>query len=437
MKPRSLCVGLSLATTWLSGSAWQRTDSQVEAHGDVDLYVYLAQQAEAACLDFVFRPDTVFLDPLSQLQGPGTSAMDPTLLLACVARATRHIGVVTTASTSFSEPFHLARTLETLQQISGGRAGWNLVAGLEGRRNFGHREFLPASDRYRQAEECLGVVRALWRSYPHAAVRADRASGVYAQVGVDVNAIHPIHHTGRHFQVEGPLSMPTGRFGRVPVFQAGASADGRAFAARYADAVFAATPTQEAACELRADLRQLAQQAARAASDVRVLPGLSLYLADTRTEAQDLYDQAHAHLGHAQRLAKLETILGTSVTHLPTDRPLGPDDFPTPAQPVRSRTHDALLRQRINRDRPTLDALLQAPEVLSSAHWQVVGTAADAAEEILTWHRAGAMDGVIALPCGSLNSLHIFLQQVVPLLRAAGVFRSAYAGSRLLDHLGA
>jgi len=432
MNQRNLSVGLSLATTWLSGSAWQRADSQVERHGDVDLFVSLAQQAEAACLDFVFRPDTVFLDPLSQAHGPGTSAMDPTLLLACVARATRHIGVVTTVSTSFSEPFHLARTLETLQHISGGRAGWNLVTGLEGQRNFGHRVFLEASERYRQAEECLSVVQALWGSHPHTAVQANRASGVYA----DVNAIRPIHHAGVHFQVEGPLSMPTGRFGRVPVFQAGASVDGRAFAARHADAVFAAAPTQEAARELRADLQGQALQAGRAARDVRVLPGLSLYLADTRAEAHDLCAQTHAHLGRAQRLAKLETVLGTPVAHLPTDRPLGPDDFPAPVQPVRSRTHEALLRQRIARDRPTLDALLQAPEVVSSAHWQVVGTPADAADEILAWYRAGALDGVIALPGGSLNSLHLFLQQVVPMLRAAGVFRSAYTGSRLLDHLG-
>lgn len=431
MTRRRLIAGLSLASTWLSGSAWRRADSQVERHDDVDRYVELAQRAERACLDFVFRPDTVFLDPLSQAQGPGTSAMDPTLLLACVARATRHIGVVTTISTSFQEPFHIARTLETLQLISGGRAAWNLVTGLEGQGNFGHRPFLEASGRYRQAEESLQVVQALLRSYPADALRLDRDSGLYA----DPRAIRSIDHRGIHFQVQGPLTQPAGRFGRVPVFQAGASEDGRVFAARHADAVFAAAPTLSAASELRTGLRQLAAQAGRREQDVRVLPGLSLYIANTRSEAQALFEQAHAHLGRTQRLAKLASILGIAVNGLPEHRRLGPEDFPAPAQSVRSRTHAELLRRRIASERPTLDVLLAMPEVVSSAHWQVVGTPTDAVEQILAWHSADAIDGVIALPGGSLGSLDLFLEQVVPALQATGHMRTAYADGGLLDQL--
>lgn len=430
---RQLIAGLSLASTWLSGSAWRRADSQVERHDDVELYVELARRAEQACLDFVFRPDTVFLDPASQAQGPGTSALDPTLLLACVARATRHIGVVTTMSTSFQEPFHIARTLESLQTISAGRAGWNLVTGLEGQGNFGHRPFLEAAARYRQAEESLQVVQALWRSYPAQALRLERDSGRYA----DVPAIRPIHHAGAHFQVEGPLTLPAGRYGRVPIFQAGASQEGRAFAARHADAVFAATPTLDAAQELRAELRRLAVQAGRAEHEVRVLPGLNLYLAGSRNEAQALFERAHAHLGRGQRLGKLASILGISLDGLPTDRRLEPRDFPEPAQPVRSRTHAELLRRRIANERPTLDALLHLPEVVSSAHWQVVGTPADAVEQILAWQAADAMDGLIALPGGSLGSLDLFLGQVVPRLQSTGCLRTRYAGSRLLDQLQA
>lgn len=426
-----LIAGLSLASTWLSGSAWCRTDSQAERHHDVDLYVDLAQRAERVGLDFVFRPDTVFLDPLSQAQGPGTSALDPTLLLACVARATRHIGLVTTISTSFQEPFHIARQLESLQVISGGRAAWNLVTGLEGQGNFGHRPFLPAQARYRQAEESLQVVRALLASYPASALRVNRDIGLYA----DVQAISPIDHRGEHFQVQGPLTLPAGRFGRVPVFQAGASDEGRSFAARHADAVFAAAPTREAAHELRRDLRQRAVQAGRSVQDVRVLPGLSLYLAPTREEARTLFDQTHAQLGRAQRLAKLAAILGVAVDELPDDRPLTLDDFPEPAQPVRSRTHADLLRQRITSDRPTLDQLLALPEVVSSAHWQVVGTPADAVEQILDWWAADAVDGFIALPGGSLSSLSLFLDAVMPALRSASARATDGDESNLFERL--
>jgi len=418
---RRLMAGLSLASTWLSGSAWRRADSQVERHDDVDLYVDLAQRAERACLDFVFRPDTVHLDPLSQAQGPGTSALDPTLLLTCVARATRHIGVVTTLSTSFLEPFHIARTLESLQVISKGRAAWNLVTGLEGQGNFGHRPFLEADARYGQAEECLQVVQALLRSYPASALQRNRDSGQYA----DPQAIRAIDHRGTHFQVQGPLTLPAGHFGRVPIFQAGASEAGRSFAARHADAVFAATPTLAAARELRKDLQQRAAQVGRSVHDVRVLPGLSLYLASTRRDAQALFEQAHAHLDRAQRLAKLSSILGIEADDLPQNRRLAPEDLAMPAQPVRSRTHAELLRRRIDQDRPTLDTLLTLPEVVSSAHWQVVGTPADAVEQILAWQAADAIDGVIALPGGSLGSLGLFLEHVVPALQAAGHLKTS------------
>lgn len=428
---RPLIAGLSLASTWLSGSAWRRVDSQVERHHDVDLYVELAQRAESACLDFVFRPDTVFLDPVSQAQGPGTGALDPTLLLACVARATRHIGVVTTMSTSFQDPFHIARSLESLQVISRGRAAWNLVTGLEGQGNFGHRPLLEADARYRQAEESLKVVQALLCSYPADALRLDRDSGLYA----DVQAIRSIDHRGAHFQVQGPLTLPSGRFGRVPIFQAGASEDGRSFAARHADAVFAATPTLEAARELRTDLQRRAVLAGRSAHEVRVLPGLSLYLACTRAQAQELFEQAHAHLDRAQRLTKLASILGITIAGLPTGRRLGPEDFPEPAQPVRSRTHADLLRRRIASDQPTLDTLLSLPEVVSSAHWQVVGTPADAVEQVLAWRASNAIDGFIALPGGSLGSLDLFLTAMVPTLQVAGRLRGAYDTGGLLDQL--
>lgn len=427
----TLIAGLSLASTWLSGSAWRRADSQAERHHDVDLYVELARRAERACLDFVFRPDTVFLDPLSQVQGPGTSALDPTLLLACVARATRHIGVVTTLSTSFQEPFHIARTLESLQIISAGRAAWNLVTGLEGQGNFGHRPFLKAAARYRQAEESLQVVQALLGSHPAAALQLDRKGGRYA----DAQAIQPIHHRGTHFQVQGPLTLPAGRFGRLPIFQAGASEDGRAFAARHADAVFAAVPTLDAARELRTALQQRALQDGRGAGAVRVFPGLSLYLAPTRDEAQALFDRAHEHLGRSQRLARLASILGIAVDGIASDRRLDPDDFPEPNQPVRSRTHAELLRRRIASDRPHLDELLGWPEVISSAHWQVVGTPNDAVEQILSWQSVGAIDGLIALPGGSLGSVGLFLDQVVPGLQSAGRLKRSYTGTCLLDRL--
>lgn len=427
---RPLITGLSLAATWLSGSAWRRADSGVDRLLDVTLYEALARRAEHAGLDFVFRPDTLWLDPQTQATGPGTSALDPTLLLACVARATQRIGVVTTMSTSFQEPFHIARTLASLQTLSQGRAAWNLVTGLDGQGNFGHRPFPAADARYRQAEECLKVVQALLGSYPASALRLDREVGHYA----DVASIRPIDHRGHAFQVQGPLTLPAGR--PLPLFQAGASDTGRDFAARHANAVFAATPIMDAARELRAELRDRAVKSGRAADAVHVLPGLSLYLAKERSEARALHAQAHAHLGPAQRMARLAGILGAPVDGLPSDRPLTPEDLPAATGPVRSRTHAELLRRRVAREQPTLSALLELPEVVASAHWQVVGTPDDAVQEVLAWQAAGAIDGFIALPGGSLSSLGLLLDQVVPALRAAGAIFPAHAVPAFADRIG-
>lgn len=429
---KRLCIGLSLAVTWLTGDGWRRPGSGVEHIHSSGFYLDIARKAERAKLDFLFRPDALFLDPQALERSPGFSSLDPTVLLASIARETSRIGLVTTASTSFNPPYAVARQLQSLSWVSDGRAGWNIVTSLDGSRNFGEAGMPSSQQRYEKALEFTETVLGLWQSYPHEALLVGRASGRFADAG----RIAPIEHAGRFFQVQGPLNTPAHPSGRLPLFQAGASPWGRDFAARVADAVFAASPDIAAGVELRHDLRARAAGHGRRADAIRVLPGLSLYLGESADEAHDLYRQTHARQDRARRLAQLRDTFGLDLAALAPDQRVTADMLPGAERPVRSQTHADLLRRLIEHERPTVEALLARPEVAGSAHWIVVGTAEDALREILARTEAGALDGFIALPGGSIRSLDLCLDELVPRLAERGLFRREYAGTTLRDHLG-
>ncbi|WP_402463427.1 LLM class flavin-dependent oxidoreductase [Isoptericola aurantiacus] len=347
-----LRLGLSLSPTWLRGAAWRREDSRVE-----DLYtardlVRAAVDAEAAGVDFVFKPDAPSLDVAALAGDPGFSGPEPTVLLTAVAAVTSRIGLVTTVSTTFAHPYATARTLYSLDQLSGGRVGWNAVTALGGHEQYLRGEMPSSSERYARALELVDVVQRLGESFPPEAVIVDREQGRYADVGL----IRRIDHDGDHFRVAGPLTTPAR--GRLPLLQAGGSPAGRDLAARVADGVFAATPDADDGVALRRDLATRAVAHGRDADAVAVLPGLSLFLAGTRPAARELFERSAGRRG--------------------------------------------------------------------AAHWTVVGTPDDAAEQIADRAAAGALDGVIALPGGSVDSLRLFLQEVVPALDAAGL----HAGGR-------
>ncbi len=418
---RQLHIGLSLAQTWQHGR--DPTASEVQSQADpAGFYASLAQAAEKAKLDFVFKPDYLVMHPRKGGGAPAFPGLDPTILLAGLARETEKIGLVTTASTSFNPPYVVARQIQSLHWISHGRAGWNIVTSIEGAENFSDVPMPPPEQRYRKAAEFTDVVRGLWRSYPHAGLS-------------DAAHISALEHAGAFFSVKGPLNVPGHAAGSPPLFQAGASDIGRHFAASVADATFASTPDMTAGVELRTDLRHRAERLGRGTDALRVLPGLYFFLAKTREQAWEMHRRAHAHLTLAHRYASVKSVLGLDVSHLPLDARVTAAVLPTSDQPVRSRTHADLLRRFIADHQPTVNALLSRPEVVGSAHWVSVGTVEDVLQDITTWFEAGAIDGFIALPGGSLDSLFLFLDELVPTLAERGLFRRDYAGATLREHL--
>ena len=426
-----LHIGLSIAVTWLTGDAWRRADSGVEEIFSSAFYVDLAKRAEAAKLDFLFRPDTLFLDPEAARRSPGFSSLDPSVLLAAIAGETDFIGLVSTASTTFYPPYVVARQLQSLNWLSKGRAGWNIVTSLDGAANFGLDRMPSSEERYRRAAEFTEVVRALWCSYPGDAVTIDRASGLYA----DPARVAPIDHDGAAFRVRGPLNVPAFGSDAIPLFQAGASPAGRDFAASVADAIFAAAPDRDAGAELRSDLRRRMAGHGRDPDALLVLPGLSLYLAPTRREAEELFAETHARQDAARIFKAIEAMIGLDLSDAPLDHRLTGASLPEPDPAVRSRTHADLLRRYIAREEPTVGELLKRPEVVGSAHWRVVGTVDDALRDIAAWADAGAADGFIALPGGSRQSLDLLLEELVPRLAESGRFRRDYGGATLAAHL--
>ncbi len=364
--PERLHIGLSPNPTWLRDAAWRRADSRAEQMLTADFSARVSSLAEAACLDMLFTPDAAFLDRTVLSAAPGFTTLDSMSLMTAMSQHTTRIGLVPTVHSALSPPYLAARSLQSLHHLSGGRAGWNVVSALGGGPNLGVQVPEDPESRYAQATEFVEVVRGLWRGYPGEAVLLDRDTGRFA----DPDLVRPLDHTGEYFRVEGPLTLPMHPAGEPPMLHASASPAGRAFAAQHADAVFIAAREAEVAAETRAGLRDLARAAGRGPDALRVLPGLSLFLASTEDAARELHAQA------------------------------------------------------------TRAAVRGAP------HWTIVGIPQAAAEEILRWADAGALDGFLAFPGGSWESLRLFAEELVPRLVAEGRFRSAYEGSTLREHLG-
>ncbi len=429
---KMLHIGMSLAPTWLSGDGWRHENSDIEGVFGSDFYLDIARRAEAAKLDFVFRPDSLFLNSQIMETMPGFASLDATVLMAALARETSKIGLLTTISTTFMPPYAVARQVLSLHHLSKGRAGWNIVTALDGHMNFGLDEMPTSDERYARAEEFTAVVRALWESFPGSALRRDRASGHYA----DTSRIHSIDHEGAFFKVKGPLNIPSLENVPIPLVQAGASPAGRNFAASIADAIFSATPDIDVALNLRKDLRRLAQSHGRNEDDVRLLPGLSLYLAPTRRQAEELFAYTHARGDRSRKIAYIRDMTGLDLTNWPEERLIRPSDLPMMPEKVRSKTHAGLLRRLLQKEELRLDDLLRRPEVISAAHWQIIGTVDDATAEIRKWFEAGAIDGFITAPGGSTASMRLALDELMPRLSEAGLLRSDYSGDSFAHHLG-
>ena len=413
-------------------ASWRHPASSPLALTDIRYYQDLAQRAEAALFDSIFLADQLALgDDAAQA---ARTWLEPVTVLAAVAAATTRIGMIATCSTTYTEPFNLARQFGSLDHISNGRVGWNIVTSwlATAAANYGGAGQISHTDRYARAEEYMAVVMALWDSWAEDAVIDDRANGRYARP----DRIRPIGHKGEHYQVAGPLNLPRTPQGRPVFVQAGSSDTGRRFAARHAEAVFTAHMEKATAQGFYADLKSLIAAEGRSPEDGLILPGLSPMIAATEAEAQRMTRETNElsdpEVGRKRLSGRFG---GHDFSYLPLDRPLVPEDFPEPSSVEAARSRTEVILGLVRRENPTLRQLLG---MLAGArgHFTFAGTPEQVADLIEDWFTDGAADGFNIMPPLLPSMLDVFSTEVVPLLQRRGLFRTAYEGKTLREHYG-
>ncbi|WP_426230401.1 LLM class flavin-dependent oxidoreductase [Pararhizobium sp. DWP3-4] len=429
---RQLHLNLFLMSRGHHEGAWRHPASNHKALTDLDLYVEAAHIAEAAKFDAVFLADTLVAPNSSGLAASGS--LEPIVLLSLLSAKTQKIGLIGTASTTYSLPYTLARQFATLDHLSGGRAGWNIVTSwaAEAGANYGLQQNIEHGDRYKLAEEFVEAVDALWRSFPSDAVLDDRERGQY----LDTDRVIPVNFEGEHYRTKGPLNVPGSPQGRPVYIQAGQSDAGRAFAARRAEAIFTAHMTKESAQTFYSDIKNRSVAYGRRPQDIVILPGISAAIGSTKREAELVWEELDALTSTDVGLARLSARFGGhDFTGLPLDRPLKRDDFPDPNQVEASKSRvigyvDISLREGLS--------LRQLLRKLAGArgHFAVAGTPEEIADIVEDWFASAAADGFNVMPPIINSQLELFAQEVVPILQKRGLFRKEYQGTTLRDHFG-
>jgi FMN-dependent oxidoreductase (nitrilotriacetate monooxygenase family) len=413
-------------------AAWRHPVSSPLPLTDIRYYQDLARCAEAALFDSIFFADQLALGG-DVAQAPRTW-LEPITVLAALAVATSRVGLIATASTTYTEPFNLARQFASIDHISNGRAAWNIVTSwlATAAENYGGAGQVSHADRYARGEAFMAVVKALWDSWAADAVIDDRASGVYARS----RRIRPIDHRGDFYSVAGPLNLPRCPQGRPVLVQAGSSDTGRRFAARHADAVFTAHMAKATAQAFYADLKRLAAAEGRMPEEVLILPGLSPMIAGTETGAQrlarELNELSDPEVGRKRLSGRFG---GYDFSHVPLDRPLSEADFPDPSSVEAARSRTEVILNLVRRDGPTLRQLLG---YLAGArgHFVTAGTPEQIADLIEDWFKDGAADGFNLMPPVLPAQLDVFSAEVIPILQRRGLFRTEYTGTTLRAHYG-
>jgi len=402
---------------------------------DFDKFVEIVQRAERAKFDLVFFADG---NSVPLIDDPETFAattpqgvpvlFEPTTLLAALAMVTKNIGLVATATTTYDEPYLIARRFGSLNHLSRGRAGWNIVttAWPADAKNFGDEDHLAKNLRYERAGEFVDVVKGLWDSWADDAFVEDKVSGRY----LDPTRVHTLNHVGKYLSVKGPLNMKRPPQGCPVLFSAGQSEDGRELAARVSDCNFVTVSKKEEALTLMSDIKGRMPKYGRTPDMLKIIPALSLYVAPTRSEAEDIYDELNEMIMPSYGVASLSQFVGIDLSQYPLDGPMPQIKFDALGEEGTRKT----VADLIERDNLTIRQAYK--RILGYANQVVVGNPTDAADVMEDWYRSGACDGFMLngpyLPGGLINIFDL----VVPELQRRGLFRTEYTGKTLRENMG-
>ena len=430
---RKMRLGAFVHETGQHVAGWRHPGAHKESGSSFAQAMDFAQTAERGKFDLLFLADSAAVNLSGSADARGRMGkvvkFEPITLLSALAAVTTRLGLVATASSTYTEPYGLARQFASLDQISGGRAGWNLVTSNNEAEafNFGRDQHYAHSERYDRGIEFAEVVTGLWDSWDDDAFIRDEESGVF----FDSAKVHPLNHKGKHFSVRGPLNVARSPQGRPVLVQAGASDTGRDVAARVAELVFTAQSTFEQGKEFYSDVMARLPRFGRTPDQVKIMPGLYPVVGRTEAEAKEKFDFLQSLIQPSVGLSILSYTIGVhGLEKYPLDGPV----------PEMTDTNGPLSRQRLLLEAARRDNLTLWELCLLNAgprgHVLVVGTPEHVADVMEDWFRNGAADGFNVMPAWLPGSLYDFVDMVIPELQRRGLFRTEYEGTTLRENLG-
>ena len=413
-------------------AAWRAPGIDPGAGMKLSHYVQLAQLGERGLFDFVFNADTQATfgpDDISVWKRSIVAhRIEPLTLLGALASVTKHIGLVATATTTYLEPFHVARIFASLDQLSEGRSGWNLVTSSAHAEafNFSHAAHAAHADRYERAAEFAQVVLGLWDTWEDDAFVFDKQDGLF----FDPAKLHFLNHKGKHYQVRGPVMIQRSPQGRPVIVHAGQSEAGRSLAAECAEVVFSVEQNIEKAREFYADLKARAARCGRSPNSILIMPGVQAVVGRSKAEAEDKYEQIQSLIHPELGVAMLSDMVGVELSSYPLDGPL-------PEVPVinSQQGRQKVVVEMARRENLTIRQLYKRVAG-QRAHRTVCGTASEIADSLEHWYKTGAADGFNILSLTYPDGLIDFVDGVIPELQRRDIFRTAYEGRTLRENLG-
>lgn len=427
MTKKQIKLGVFLMGTGHHIASWRHPDAQADASENVEFFKEVAQKAEQGKLDMLFLSDGLSFNELSH---PAEQVrFEPLTLLSVLSTVTKNIGLTGTASTTYNEPFHIARKFSSLDHLSKGRAAWNIVTSYYEAEasNFNQDKHLDHSLRYERADEFVEVVKGLWDSYEDDALVRNKETGEYIKKG----KLHTLNHKGEYYSVRGPLNSSRPPQGRSVLVQAGSSESGTTLAAKQADVIFTAQQTLADAQSFYKKLKDKAVVAGRNRDDIKIMPGVSVYVAETEEKARAKYEELQQLITPEIGLDFLEDYLGLDLSGYDLDGPLPKDIPPTNG----NRSRQQLIIELAERENLTIRELYLRIAG-SRGHRIIFGSPSQIADQLIEWVENDAADGFNLMPPYFPGGFTDFIDLVIPELQKRGVFRTEYEGNTLRENLG-
>jgi FMN-dependent oxidoreductase (nitrilotriacetate monooxygenase family) len=421
---RSIHFGVFLLGTGNHTAGWRYPGADT-TFLSIKVLQRVAASAERGLFDFMFLGDGLS----ANLRGhPSyTCRLEPMTLLSALSMSTSHVGLAATMSTTYSDPYTVARIFSSLDHISGGRAAWNAVtsAAADSGGNFG-RKHPNHEQRYEIAEEFINVVRGLWECWGDDAIIADRSTGKF----FDIDKVKALDHEGPHFSVKGPINQGRSPQGQPLVLQAGGSERGQNLAARTADVVFSVVQDFDEAKVAYAGLKERIRRFGRNPDHVTILPGVMPIVGKTDADAMEILNTLQGYVDSKEGLVMLSSRMGVDISKYPLDGPI-------PEVPIPDTSH-AFARTLLAKAKRENMSLRELYNLTAAArgHWVLAGSAQTIADTFEKWFTEGAADGFNIMPPYFPGALDDFVDLVVPELQRRGIYRKAYTGNTLRDHLG-